>query len=62
MRTRAYLAEEGVATRWFEFAPPTMTQRTMVAISARSAAAFETASELVAWPTEVSADWQRRCQ
>jgi DNA repair photolyase len=59
MRSRAYLAAEGVATRWFEFAPPTMTRRTMVAISANNAAAFEKVSELVAWPTEATANWNR---
>src|SRR3954469_23444841 len=58
-RTHDYLAQEGVATDWFDFMPATDTRRAMTAIRTSSAASVARIQALVEWPAQPSAAWQR---
>src|SRR3954453_11669563 len=58
-RTHDYLAQEGVATDWFDFLPATDARRAMTAIRTSSAASVARIQALVEWPDQPSAAWQR---
>jgi DNA repair photolyase len=58
-RTRAYLAQEGVTTDWFDFSSATEKRRAMSAIRTPSAASVARISSLTAWPQRPSSAWRR---
>ena len=58
-RTRAYLAQEGVTTDWFDFTPATATRRAMTAIRTSAAASVARIMSLTSWPQEPTTAWQR---
>ena len=58
-RTRAYLAQEGVTTDWFDFTPATGTRRAVTAIRTSAANSVARIMSLTSWPQEPSTAWQR---
>jgi DNA repair photolyase len=58
-RTRAYLAQEGVATDWFTSSAATERRRAMTAIRTSSATAVARIGSLTAWPEAPSSAWRR---
>ena len=58
-RTRAYLAQEGVTTDWFDFTPATETRRAVTAIRTSAAGSVARIMSLTSWPQEASTAWQR---
>ncbi len=59
IRTRAYLAQAGIATDWFEFTAATDRRRAMSAIRTSSAASVAAIADLVSWPDHASDGWHR---
>ncbi|SFT56252.1 intein N-terminal splicing region [Geodermatophilus amargosae] len=58
-RTQAFLAEEGIRTDRFDFAGAVGARRAIRAIRASSSAAVGRIADLVAWPGQPTAAWQR---
>jgi len=58
-RTRHYLAQEGIRTDEFVFAPASENRRLMTAIRTSAAAAVARIRQLVEWPPNPSEAWQR---
>ncbi|TQN43004.1 intein/intein [Blastococcus colisei] len=58
-RTRAYLAQEGVVTDWFDFTLATEKRRAMTAIRTSAAAKVARIRSLVEWPQDPGEAWQR---
>jgi DNA repair photolyase len=56
-RTRGYLSDEGVETRWFAFQPGSDTKKPIYAIRAQSRAAVLAILDIVEWPAEPSNEW-----
>jgi DNA repair photolyase len=57
-RTRAYLAQEGVTTDWFDYTSATDKRRGMTAIRTQAASVARIAG-LIAWPQAPTAAWRR---
>ena len=58
-RSKSFLVDLSVATREFQFAEARVGYRPMLAIRSSSRASFERISQLVAWPENRTAEWDR---
>jgi DNA repair photolyase len=59
VRTRRYLSDAGVETREFEFSKKTPTRQALRAIGVSGRQAIQRISDLIAWPTQRSEEWEK---